>query len=150
MHGRLNGRLGVLATVAAGLLLLTGCGNPQADVTLSGAEEVPTVTTSATGDATAELDGETLTVSGDFSGLGSNLAPVAGSAAHVHKGAKGENGGILFNLTVTPNADNRSGTFSGTATLSEADQDAFRDGLLYVNIHTVDNPGGELRGQFEP
>lgn len=150
MHGRVHGRLGVLATVAASLMLLTACGSDKAEATLSGSEEVPAVTTSATGTVTAELDGDELQVDGTFSGLSSDLAPVAGSAAHVHKAAKGANGGILFNLNVTPNSDNRSGSFSATATLSEADQDAFRDGQLYVNIHTTNNPGGELRAQLEP
>jgi len=149
MLERFNGRLGVLVTVAS-LVLMAGCGNDEAEVTLSGAEEVPTVTTAATGEARAELEDETLTVSGSFSGLSSDLQPVAGSAAHVHRGERGQNGDILFNLTVTANADNRSGTFTGNAVLSEADRDAFRDGRLYVNIHTVNNPGGELRGQLEP
>jgi len=140
----------VLAAVAAGLLLLTGCGSDKAEATLTGAEEVPAVTTSATGNVTAELDGDDLKVDGTFSGLSSDLAPVAGSAAHVHKAEKGVSGPILFNLNVTPNADGRSGTFSATATLSDADKDAFRDGLLYVNVHTTNNPGGEIRAQLEP
>lgn len=110
---------------------------------------MPAVTTAATGSVTAELDGDTLQVDGEFSGLSSDLAPVSGSAAHVHKAPKGENGPILFNLVVE-SSDNRSGTFTGSATLSEADQDAFRDGELYVNIHTVDHPGGEIRAQLEP
>jgi hypothetical protein len=140
----------VLVAIASSLVLLTACGSEKAEATLSGANEVPAVTTSATGTVTAELDGNELKVDGTFSGLSSDLAPVAGSAAHVHKAAKGANGGILFNLNVTPGSDGRSGSFTATATLSDADKDAFRDGLLYVNIHTVNNAGGELRAQLEP
>jgi hypothetical protein len=150
MHGHFNGRLTVLATVAASLMWLTGCGSDKAEATLSGSQEVPPATTSATGTATAELDGATLTVNGTFSGLTSNLEPVAGSPAHVHKAPKGQNGPVLFNLNVTPGSDNRSGSFTATATLSEADQEDFREGLLYVNVHSVNFPGGELRAQLEP
>jgi hypothetical protein len=150
MHGHFNGRLTVLATVAASLMWLTGCGSDKAEVTLSGSQEPTPVTTSATGTATAELDGDTLTVNGTFSGLSSDLTPVAGSPAHVHKAARGQNGPVLFNLNVTPGTDNRSGSFTATATLSEADREDFREGLLYVNVHTTNNPGGELRGQLEP
>ncbi|XXF81161.1 CHRD domain-containing protein [Myxococcaceae bacterium GXIMD 01537] len=149
MHGRLGGRWALLA-VSTGLLWLTGCSSDTAEETLTGDQEVPAVTTSATGDVTAELNGNTLEVSGSFSGLSSDPLPVSGSPGHVHKGARGQNGPILFNLTVTPNADNRSGTFSGSATLSDEDQNAFNDGLLYVNVHTQNNPGGEIRAQLEP
>lgn len=150
MHGRFNGRLAVLATVAASLMWLTGCGSDKAEAMMTGDQEVPPTTTSATGEVTAELDGNTLTVNGSFSGLSSDLAPVSGSAAHVHKGARGSNGGILFNLTVTANGDGRSGTFTGTASLNDDDKQTFRDGGLYVNVHTTNNPGGEIRAQLEP
>src|SRR3712207_5368415 len=110
MHGRLGGRLaGVLLGAS---LWLVGCGNATAEETLTGAQEVPAVTTSATGTVTAELDDATLTVSGSFSGLSSDLTPVAGSPGHVHRAPRGENGPIAFNLNVTANADNRSGTFT--------------------------------------
>lgn len=148
MHGRLGGRLaGVLLGAS---LWLVGCGSNKAEETLSGAQEVPAVTTSATGNVTAELDGSKLTVSGSFSGLSSDLLPVGGSPAHIHKAPKGENGPVVVPLVVVANADNRSGTFTVSATLSEDDQEAFSDGELYVNVHTTSNSGGELRAQLEP
>lgn len=149
MSGRRNGRLAVVVLLGASLWL-SGCGNDESEVSLTGTEEVPPVTTSATGEARAELDGDTLEVSGSFSGLESDLTPVSGSSAHVHNAPRGQAGPIFFNLEVTPNADNRGGTFRGSATLNDDEKDLFRDGNFYVNIHTVNNPTGEIRGQFDP
>ena len=116
---------------------------------LSGDNEVPPVETVATGSATATLVGMTLTVEGSFEGLESDLFEpgTSGSPAHVHVGAADENGPIVFNLDVETE-DERSGTFSATVELDEGELEDFLAGLFYVNIHTVDNPGGELRGQF--
>lgn len=108
------------------------------------------MTTAATGTAKAELYGESLEVEGSFEGLQSDLFEAAGSSAHVHRAARGTSGPIVFNLTVTPGADNRSGTFKGSSTLSADDLENYRNGLLYVNVHSADHPTGELRGQFEP
>ncbi|MFP2912409.1 CHRD domain-containing protein [Pyxidicoccus sp. 3LFB2] len=142
-------RLAVPGLVAC-VLWLTGCGNaPEADTTLAGSEEVPPVTTGATGAANAELDGDELVVNGSFSNLSSDLFPVAGSAAHVHNAPRGENGPIVFNLVVT-STDNRSGTFEGRKTLTDEEKDLFEDGNFYVNIHTANFNAGELRGQFRP
>jgi hypothetical protein len=68
----------------------------------------------------------------------------------VHQAPRDQNGPIVFNLDVTPGDDNRSGTFEGQATLSDAQWQAFKDGELYVNIHTLANPQGALRGQLAP
>jgi hypothetical protein len=151
MHMRHTMRWGaVLTLVGTGLLALTGCGETLVATTqLSGANEVPPVTaTSATGTATATLDGDELTVNGTFSGLGSDLQEVSGSAAHVHRAAVGQNGPILFNLTVTAGADRRTGSYTGTKTLNSDERDAFKAGELYVNVHSVNYMGGEIRGQF--
>ncbi len=152
MHTRFTKRWAVLTWVGAGLLGLIGCGN-QTDVAttqLSGANEVPAVTTSASGTATATLDGDELEVTGTFSGLGSALQEVSGSSIHVHNAPAGQNGPIVFNLIVTVGADGRTGSFTGTQKLNNEQQRAFRDGLLYVNVHTVNYMGGEIRGQFVP
>jgi hypothetical protein len=146
MHTRDTKRWAVLTWVAAGLLM-AGCGETSISTTqLSGANEVPPVTgTSATGAATATLEDDKLIVSGSFSGLTSALTE---DAAHVHQAPPGENGGIVFDLNVTPGADGRSGSFTGTRTLNETQRKAFKDGLFYVNIHSMNYPAGEIRGQF--
>jgi len=145
MHTRYMPRQAVLMLLGAGLLGLTGCGKDSyvSTTQLSGANEVPPVTTSATGTANATLEGEELSVSGTFGGLSSALHEVAGSAAHVHNAPPGENGGIVFNLTVAAN-----GSFSGTRKLNDAEQEAFKAGRFYVNIHTANYMQGEIRGQF--
>ncbi|QRK12036.1 CHRD domain-containing protein [Archangium violaceum] len=137
-------RWGVLTLLGAGLLGLVGCGESHVSTTqLSGANEVPPVTTSASGTASATLDGDELSVSGTFSGLSSPLYEESGSAAHVHQAPPGENGGIVFNLTVSGD-----GAFSGTKKLTDAEQEAFKAGRFYVNVHTENHPTGEIRGQF--
>lgn len=148
MRAESVGRFGAVALVAFSLWL-TGCGTTEADTDLTGGEEVPPVTTSAQGTAKAELDGDELTVTGSFANLSSDLFPVAGSAAHVHNAPRGQNGGIVFNLEVI-STDSRSGTFRGSKTLSDAEKEAFENGDFYVNVHTANFNGGELRGQFEP
>lgn len=145
MHRHDTKRWAVLALLGAGLLGMTGCGKSSVSTTtLSGANEVPPVTTSATGTANATLDGDELTVNGTYGGLSSDLFEVSGSAAHVHNAPAGQNGPIVFSLTV--NASN--GSFSGSKKLTDSEKDAFEAGNFYVNIHTANNNGGELRGQF--
>jgi hypothetical protein len=43
-----------------------------------------------------------------------------------------------------------SGTLSGTVTLIDPQLEALLGGLTYVNIHTANNGGGEIRGQILP
>jgi len=98
-----------------------------------------------------------LTVTGTFSGLSSPLFQVGPeedpegnpqSAIHIHTGAAGENGPILRNLTVQTFDDERSGVFSGEFQLTAAEADLARNEGLYVNLHTENFNGGEIRGQF--
>ncbi len=118
-------------------------------VVLAGENEVPPVATPASGEVVAVLEGDVLTVTGEFSDLEADLLEVAGSSAHIHEGDVDENGPIVFNLEVTT-TDERSGTLDGTFDLTSEQRSLFEDGLLYMNIHTELNPGGELRGQLIP
>lgn len=130
-------------------------------IPMSEAQEVGTTVADgpATGEFKATLDADTLilTVTGSFSGLSSALLPVGGmdsagnaeSAIHVHEAPSGSNGPIFRNLSVVDNGDG-SGTFSGRFQLaSEEEAREFAADQYYVNLHTVDNPGGELRGQID-
>jgi hypothetical protein len=60
--------------------------------------------------------------------------------AHLHQGDPGVAGGIVVSLDVSG-----SGT---TAALTEAQVTALRGGGLYINVHTAQNPLGEIRGQI--
>ncbi len=119
--------------------------------TLTGGAEVPPVVTAASGEATATSSGFSLSLVGTFEGLESDLQDVASfGPAHIHVAAAGENGGVAFALVVD-SLDARSGTLTLMDTeLSEQQRAEFVAGLFYVNIHTVNNGGGEIRGQLEP
>ena len=116
---------------------------------LSGANEVPPVETDATGSGTVSLDGSMVTVTGSFSGLQSDYNTVVGS--HIHGGAADENGGVVVALSPTLDADNRGGTWAAADNMFEVRTtfaDSIRAGLAYVNVHSIDNASGEVRGQI--
>jgi hypothetical protein len=154
----------VLLFVAAAVVV-TACESSEEDLeyraSLSGSQEVPPVTTSATGTFTAEIEdgSNVMTYNLSFSGLGSNAA-----LAHIHgPAAVGVNANILVNLddptngrTITLGAT--SGTATGsinlaagaviTATVSgDSLRKLFDAGQLYVNVHTANVGSGEIRGQ---
>jgi hypothetical protein len=112
----------------------------EAKVMLSGAQEVPAVSTSASGTST-------ISVSADRSVSGSvMISGVAGTAAHVHTGAAGQNGPVAIPLTKS--GDNMWSVPPGTK-LTDAQYESFKAGNLYVNVHSAAHPGGEVRGQLQ-
>ena len=134
-----------LGTIAvAGVLVAASPGaswSQQVKVTLSGAQEVPPVTTSASGTGTIVV-GADKGVSGSVTTTG-----VVGVAAHIHQGKPGENGPVIIPLTKT--ADNVWSVPAG-AKLTDEQSAAFKAGNLYVNVHSAANKGGEVRGQLKP
>ena len=76
-----------------------------------------------------------------------NTTGVVGTAAHIHQGAAGQNGPVIVPLVKT--GPNQWQVPPGT-TLSDAQYQAYWDGLLYVNVHSDANKGGELRAQLKP
>jgi len=108
-------------------------------VMLTGANEVPPVTTSASGDGAISIadDG---TVSGSVTTKG-----VQGTAAHIHMAAAGNNGPVIVPFT------KEGDTYKAPAGAKlNADQlKAFKSGNLYVNVHSAANPNGEIRGQLK-
>ena len=64
-------------------------------------------------------------------------------AAHVHIGARGRAGGVALPLC----GPCRSGV-RGTANVNAALLAALESGRAYVNVHTRQNPAGEIRGQL--
>ncbi len=108
-------------------------------VMLTGANEVPPVTTSASGDGAISIadDG---TVSGSVTTKG-----VQGTAAHIHMAAAGNNGPVIVPFT------KEGDTYKAPAGAKlNADQlKAFKSGDLYVNVHSAANPNGEIRGQLK-
>jgi hypothetical protein len=128
-------------SIAAGLMLAGIAFAGPVQVKLSGDQEVPPVTTSGSGSGTINVadDG---TVSGSVMTTG-----VPGTMAHIHEGAPGKNGGVVIPLT--KKGDNEWAVPAG-AKLNDAQMKAFKEGHLYVNVHTEKNKGGEVRGQMKP
>jgi hypothetical protein len=127
------------ATMFAAYSTLTFAG--QVQVKLTGAQEVPAVTTSASGSGTITINDD-MTVQGSVTTNG-----VAGTAAHIHEAAAGKNGPVIIPLTKS--GENLWSTPAG-AKLTQAQYKAFKAGNLYVNVHSAAHKGGEIRGQLKP
>lgn len=110
-------------------------------VTLSGAQEVPPVTTSASGTGTISV-GADKAVGGSIMVKGINA-----TAAHIHEAPKGKNGPVIVPLTKS--GDNTFSVAAG-AKLTDAQMKALEAGDLYVNVHSAANPDGEIRAQLTP
>lgn len=140
-----SNRPGVFGTIAAAVISLatyTGLAfGDQIKVTLSGGEEVPAVKTSASGGGTIAIDADK-SVSGSVTTTG-----VAGTMAHIHIAAAGKNGPVVVPLTKS--GDNTWSVAAG-AKLTDAQYAAYKAGELYVNVHSAQNKGGEIRGQLKP
>jgi hypothetical protein len=119
--------------------------------TLSGANEVPPVTTDATGTFTMELDDSSVQYRLEVRSI-SNV-----TAAHIHSGAAGANGPARVTLFDEPTTGPRDGvlaegTFSA-ADVTGTDFDALvaemESGNAYVNVHTTEYPDGLIRVQID-
>ena len=138
-----RGVVAAIVVTAAGLVAATPTvsWSQEVKVTLSGSQEVPPVTTSATGSGTITV-GADKAVSGSVTTTG-----VTGVAAHIHQGAAGQNGPVIIPLTKS--GDNVWSVPAG-AKLTDEQEKAFKAGNLYVNVHSAANKGGEIRGQLKP
>jgi hypothetical protein len=136
------------SSVGAAVLLAAGCAQPMSssaptgsNVTLTGAQEVPPVNTAATGSGTIIVLMDR-SVSGTVSTSG-----VAGTAAHIHLAAPGQNGPVIIPLNKT---GENLWAVPDSIRLNDAQYEAYRLGNLYVNVHSAANPAGEIRGQVRP
>ena len=110
-------------------------------IKLSGDQEVPPVTSMASGSGSIFINANKQ-VSGAVTTSG-----VAGTMAHIHMGGSGKNGPVVIPLTKA--GDNNWAVPPGAA-LSDAQYDAYKAGDLYVNVHSMAHPGGEIRAQIKP
>jgi hypothetical protein len=132
--------------------------------TLSGANEVPAVTTPATGTATLSVSGNQISYTINATDLQNAVL------GHIHIAPTGENGPVRLNLCGTGDpqpvctsgtgvvATGTNGTTVGAPAITfDSLLSAMRTGGAYVNVHTNAagctpgepgcNPGGEIRGQ---
>jgi hypothetical protein len=133
-----------MAHLGGALLLTLLAGSVTAGdvkVTLSGSEEVPPVTTSATGTGTITVNDDK-TVSGSVT-----TKDVTGVAAHIHIAPAGKNGPPVITLTQSSPG---VWTVPEGAKLTDEQYAAFKSGGLYVNVHSAANKAGEIRGQLKP
>ena len=138
---------GPMRCVAVNLLVIglaglsMGASGQELKVVLSGSQEIPPVTTTASGTATITVNADR-TVSGN-----ATIAGMAVTVAHIHEAAAGTNGAIIIPLVKT--ADNVWSVPPG-ARLSDSQYDSYKAGKLYFNIHSEAHRSGEIRGQIKP
>ena len=122
---------------------------------LTGANEVPANASTATGEFTATLDEAAGTLTWSLSVPSITNA----TAAHLHAGAAGVNGGIVLPLFAAPtNAPAASVNVSGTARAADLTGmyagnfagfvAALKAGTIYANVHTTAFAPGEIRTQL--
>ena len=137
----------LLAGVAgATVVALAGCAGggmrtPEVKVMLRGANEVPSANSSASGSATFWVNADK-TVSGMVQTTG-----LTGNAAHIHVGKSGTNGPVAVGLTQTSNGN---WSVPAGARFTDDQYRAYQAGDTYVNVHSAQFPGGEIRGQLRP
>ena len=110
-------------------------------VTLSGNDEVPPVTTSATGNGSVKVAADK-TVSGSVT-----IKGMTATAAHIHEGEMGKNGPVV--IALTKSGDDKWVVPDG-AKFSDAQYESYKAGKLYVNVHSAAHKDGEIRGQLKP
>ena len=145
----LNKRLTVRALALGGALAILGACSSMStmmdkdtqSVALSGANEVPAVTTTASGTAVVTIKDDRSVV------VKVTAKDMTATASHIHEGAAGANGPVIVPFTKT--GDNMFESAAG-AKLTDAQYASFKAGNLYVNVHSAKNPGGEIRGQIKP
>ena len=168
----------VISIVVVLLALGTALAFAQSNISrlkalLTGQEEAPVVLTTGNGTFSAVInkDETEITYELNYADLESNA-----TQAHIHVGQPNVTGGIAVwlcsNLASPPTPVGfstpcplRSGTLTGTITgnsivgpasqgltTGELEQliKAIRDGNTYVNVHSVNSPGGEIRSQIGP
>lgn len=145
MHARLRIRTIIGLSVVAASLIGAAVANAviyDKVVPISWNQEpsLPFPTTTGTGTATVRINttSNTLDYNISYSGLSSTE-----TAAHIHGFAgRGVNAGVLIGL---PAGNPKIGTW----TYLEAQEANILAGQIYFNIHTSNNPGGEIRGQID-
>jgi hypothetical protein len=109
-------------------------------VSLTGANEVPPVSTGASGSGTVTIKDDR-SVAAKITATG-----MTATAAHIHEAGAGQNGPVIVPFTKT--GDNTFEAPAG-AKLTDAQYASYKAGKLYVNVHSAQHPGGEIRAQLK-
>jgi hypothetical protein len=172
---RLVGSIAVIALVSASAVVM-GQGFKKISELLTGYQEVPSVSTTASGTFNARIsnDGSQIEWELSYSDLEGAI-----QQSHIHFGQKGVNGGIsVFLCTnlgngpagiqpcpappatisgtivaadVSPNIPATAAARTQGINTGEIDEliKAMRAGATYVNVHSTLWPGGEIRSQID-
>ena len=164
-------RLAILTVLSAAFLPSTAAADDKVEAILTGYQEVPAVSTVASGEFEAKIhpDGQAFDWELKYSGLQGTV-----QQAHIHFAQKSVNGAIVVWLCQTATNPGPAGTatcpqsgpVSGTAMAGNVGPGAptqqltageiaeviaaMRAGVAYANVHTNLSPGGEIRGQIKP
>ncbi|AWM32388.1 CHRD domain-containing protein [Hymenobacter nivis] len=136
----------------AGLMTATACKKETTNIapvqptlgTFSGSQQVPVVTSAATGTITGTYDktAMVLTYTVTFTGL----TPIG---AHLHMGAPGANGGIFYVFPFNnATGDGFVSPITGTKQLTMDQNTALLNHGVYANLHTMTYKGGEIRADM--
>jgi CHRD domain len=172
-------RLSIVTAVLLAFAAPTVSGTDSSNrirIKMTGYEEVPSVSTLATGTFSARIARDEQSIAYRLSWRGLQ-APV--TQAHVHFAQRSVNGGIVLWMCGTATNPGPAGTqvcptpampgdtveVSGTWTAANVQATAatqqiaagelaeviaaIRAGAAYANVHTTVSPGGEIRGQLE-
>lgn len=141
----------ITAFSAIGLLVVATASNPAermewsernpVTAELTGAKELPPVSTQGYGRST-------ITVAKDRSVRGTVIVQdMKPTSAHIHQGGLNSDGPVIIPLAKTSET-----TFSvpPNTKLTEEQYARFKEGNLYVNVHSERYPSGEIRAQMAP
>ena len=84
------------------------------------------------------LNENSLSVEGNFTGM-SSMA----TGAHIHNGPPAQPGPVIHTLEVSQATN---GNVRGELSLTDEQVEALRNNEFYIQIHSENNPPGELRG----
>jgi hypothetical protein len=157
-------------SMVIGLLLAVGAFSVSAHdnkvrAKLTGRQEVPVVSSQASGDFEARIEDNQVTFKLSYEGIEGGAV----LQAHIHLAQRNVNGGIMTFLCGGPKPACPASPATVEGTITAADilltggnppgsqqipaggfdefVRALRNGTAYVNVHTTASPGGEIRGQ---
>ena len=165
-------KLAIITAVLAAFPALSASADDKIRAKLMGFQEVPVVSTEASGtfEAVISPNGDAIDYDITYTGMQGTV-----TQSHVHVGQRSVNGGIVLwvcgtNITTpptpgptgTPTCTSPNGHFAGTWMAANVQTvaaqqlggdiaeviTAIRAGAAYANVHSNLSPGGEIRGQL--
>lgn len=117
----------------------------QFSARMNGANEVPAVSTNALGVSSLILseNRDSLCITINATGLSGAIDGI-----HIHEGAVGTNGAVVLDLSSFVVGNQVIGVITG-AQLTSSLIEKMLNGMLYINLHTMANASGEIRGQIK-